>query len=188
VKILHDFDISSVDASIPKENFEVDFIDELSSNIEKYKSDEALQRLLKLDLNYQSAVLDRFGKLQTICQEKDFDTRLTHGDAPGNVLYTNEDLFIIDWDDLMLAPIERDLWFHKGAESFFKEYGETQLDNDYYAFYLFRRYLDDLSGFLDEIFKNRNNETTVGENIKGIEKDVNGWLKPSVDEFINQSK
>ncbi|GAB4284944.1 MAG: hypothetical protein Kow0081_2470 [Candidatus Dojkabacteria bacterium] len=143
---------------------------------------------MKLDLNYQAIILDRFSKLQKICQKKVFDGRLTHGDAPGNVLYTNEDLFIIDWDDLKLAPIERDLWFHKGDESFFEEYGETQLFNDYYGFYLFRRYLDDLSGFLDEIFKNRSNADIVRKNIKGIQEDVNGWLKPPVDEFINQSK
>lgn len=36
---------------------------------------------------------------------------MTHGDAPGNVLVRSaEDFTIIDWDEGMLAPAERDLW------------------------------------------------------------------------------
>lgn len=37
---------------------------------------------------------------------------LTSGDVGGNVILQGDRMFIIDWDYLKLAPVERDLWFY----------------------------------------------------------------------------
>lgn len=37
---------------------------------------------------------------------------ITHGDAGGNCILSKEQLFLVDWDSCLLAPIERDAWIY----------------------------------------------------------------------------
>ena len=36
---------------------------------------------------------------------------ITHGDAGGNVIKNGERFYIVDWDEPVIAPPERDAWF-----------------------------------------------------------------------------
>lgn len=46
-----------------------------------------------------------------ICQGLPAHRVITSGDVGGNVLVRDGELIVVDWDQLMLAPVERDLWF-----------------------------------------------------------------------------
>jgi spectinomycin phosphotransferase/16S rRNA (guanine(1405)-N(7))-methyltransferase len=52
---------------------------------------------------------------------------ITHGEIhPGNVMETSEGWVIVDWDTVLLAPPERDLWrLAQGDGSVLREYGDT---------------------------------------------------------------
>ncbi len=52
---------------------------------------------------------------------------ITHGEIhPGNVMMTSKGWMIIDWDTVMLAPPERDLWrLAQGGGSVFRAYEEA---------------------------------------------------------------
>ena len=84
-----------------------------------------------------------------------------HGDPHvGNVLVGgDENVWLVDWDDAVLAPRERDLMFVLGGvlafapvgdddrTAFFAGYGDATTDPRLVAYYLCTRALDDLSGW-----------------------------------------
>jgi hypothetical protein len=114
---------------------------------------------------------------------------ITHGDGPGNVMVADDGtLYLIDWDDLLLAPPERDTWFHvddpDGWALFLRYYRERfpdyELDQDAYRFYLLRRYVEDIEGFLDKILDPQSDDETRWDNLKMLRKDCFGWLRPLV--------
>lgn len=72
--------------------------------------------------NVKEALQSRWADLQTygsrlkalgrLCQKDLSGFVITHGDAGGNCLMNDEKLFIVDWDTVMLAPVERDTWIY----------------------------------------------------------------------------
>jgi len=52
----------------------------------------------------------RLTYVSQICRMETSDLYLTHGDAGGNFLVQNNRFHIVDWDEVMYAPIERDAW------------------------------------------------------------------------------
>ncbi|GAA3555279.1 aminoglycoside O-phosphotransferase APH(9)-Ia [Kribbella ginsengisoli] len=75
----------------------------------------------------------------------------------GNVLVTPEQLYLIDWDDAVLAPIEQDLLFMLGGmgslgptteadqAAFFAGYGSAALDPTRLTYYRSARALEDVA-------------------------------------------
>ena len=61
----------------------------------------------------QSAVFkysERLKLFSSVCRDRIEDFHITHGDAGGNCILNENDFFIVDWDSVMYAPIERDAW------------------------------------------------------------------------------
>lgn len=78
---------------------------------------------------------------------------ICHADLhPGNILRTpSNDVFVIDWDDVMLAPKERDFIFVNETGStgqtpspFFQGYGATEIDWAALTYYRGERVITDL--------------------------------------------
>jgi spectinomycin phosphotransferase len=84
---------------------------------------------------------------------------LCHSDLhPGNILVaSNGELYIVDWDEAILAPKERDLMFigsglgFKGRseeeqeELFYRGYGETTVDRRALSYYRCERIVEDIA-------------------------------------------
>jgi len=91
---------------------------------------------------------------------------LCHTDVhAGNILIANNDAFyIVDWDDPILAPKERDLMFIGGAQGFagytaqeeeslfYRGYGPTQIDPIGLAYYRFERIVQDIAVYCEQLF------------------------------------
>jgi spectinomycin phosphotransferase len=88
-----------------------------------------------------------------------------HGDLhAGNVLVTDtKTLFIIDWDDPLLALKERDLMFIGGgvggawnrpeeSVAFYQGYGTAAVDGEAIAYYRCVRIVEDIVVFCDSLF------------------------------------
>ncbi|MGG4169141.1 phosphotransferase [Rossellomorea vietnamensis] len=87
---------------------------------------------------------------------------LCHGDIhPGNVMIDEDSkLFIVDWDDPVMAPVERDLMFPgvglglcfkderpEHIDLFYKGYGEVKVDPVLLAYYRNERVVADIASY-----------------------------------------
>ncbi|MCL2286431.1 MAG: aminoglycoside phosphotransferase family protein [Firmicutes bacterium] len=62
---------------------------------------------LKSELSHCSS---RLAYLSSVCRRDKSHFYITHGDAGGNFIVGNGRNYIVDWDEVMYAPIERDAW------------------------------------------------------------------------------
>lgn len=51
-------------------------------------------------------------KVIPLCRKMPVHRAITSGDVGGNVLLRGDEMIVIDWDQLAIAPIERDMWFY----------------------------------------------------------------------------
>jgi spectinomycin phosphotransferase len=112
------------------------------------------------------AVLAHASRIGEELRTRAAPTVVCHGDPHvGNVLAgPGAQIWLIDWDDAVLAPPERDLMFVVGGvlaflpitpgqqERFFDGYGLVEPDPTRLAYYLCVRALDDLSSFAAQAF------------------------------------
>lgn len=59
-----------------------------------------------------SEYAERLKQFAAACKNNKENFHITHGDAGGNCILNGNQLFLIDWDSVMLAPIERDVWIY----------------------------------------------------------------------------
>lgn len=88
---------------------------------------------------------------------------LCHSDIhAGNVLIGEESIFIVDWDDPIMAPKERDLMFIGAGvanvwnnpheeELFYKGYGKTEVDRTILAYYRHERIVEDIAIYAEAL-------------------------------------
>lgn len=54
--------------------------------------------------------MEHLKQFSTVCKDNRENFHITHGDAGGNCIVNENQLFLVDWDTCLLAPIERDAW------------------------------------------------------------------------------
>jgi spectinomycin phosphotransferase len=105
---------------------------------------------------------------------------LCHSDIhPGNVLIAaNGTLHIVDWDNPVLAPKERDLMFiggglwgddhppHEEEVLFYRGYGETEIDAEALTYYRYARIIEDIAVFCHRIFLGREKRTDREQSLR----------------------
>ena len=124
---------------------------------------------------------------------------LTHGDLHGgNLLLSGGDrLYLLDWDDALLAPPERDLapfiqgdrHIPRGAfREFLERYetvaGPVELHPDVLRFYLYRRNLQDLTDWLARILHEDRTEEENARDVAMIESECLSWLS-NVETYVD---
>jgi spectinomycin phosphotransferase len=81
-------------------------------------------------------------------KERPFPSVICHADLhPANLLRDPAGhVFVIDWDEVMLAPKERDFIFVRAphAEAFWEGYGQREIDGMLLAYYLWERVVQDV--------------------------------------------
>jgi spectinomycin phosphotransferase len=87
-------------------------------------------------------------KLAAVLKERPFPSVICHADLhPANLLRDpTGHVFVIDWDEVMLAPKERDFIFVRAphAEAFWAGYGQRGVDGRLLAYYLWERVVQDV--------------------------------------------
>lgn len=114
-------------------------------------------------------ILDLVGRAERLAQAleaRSLEFILCHSDIhAGNILIdANDAFYIVDWDDPILAPKERDLMFIGGGQGFaghtaqeeetlfYRGYGQTQIDPIALAYYRYERIIQDIAVFCEQIF------------------------------------
>jgi spectinomycin phosphotransferase len=87
-------------------------------------------------------------KLAEVLQRRSGPYVICHADLHARNLIRNRagQVFVIDWDEVMLAPKERDFIFVRKphAEAFFQGYGDTEMDWMLLSYYLWERVVQDV--------------------------------------------
>jgi spectinomycin phosphotransferase len=111
-----------------------------------------------------SDLVKRTEQLASELQSKPLELVLCHTDIHGgNILIgDNDELYIVDWDNPLLAPKERDLMFIGGGidhiwksereeAMFYKGYGKTEINVAALAFYRYERIIEDLAVICEQL-------------------------------------
>lgn len=111
-------------------------------------------------------VVERAGQLGCALHSRSLDYVLCHSDVhAGNLLLAaSGELFIVDWDNPILAPKERDLMFvgmggvwlvEREANLFYAGYrrdGALEVDRMALAYYRYERVVQDIAAFCEQLF------------------------------------
>lgn len=109
-------------------------------------------------------ITEKAEKLGKILAAKSLTHVVCHADIhAGNLLLTPEgEWYIVDWDNLILAPKERDLMFIGGGvgwiwntkeeeQLFYQGYGDTEIELTALAYYRYERIIQDIAAYCEEI-------------------------------------
>ncbi len=187
---------TSIVGTPKKENFSIPFLKNLTRDTKtltkKEFSNIYQKKLQKIFIDNQSwfiPKLQRLVSLSSNLQRRHFDLVLTHGDAPGNIIHNDKgEVSLIDWDDLLLAPRERDTWFHisnkNQASNFMNCYSKIfpnyKTDQELIEFYILRRFFDDFQGPTSKILSTSTSKKEKESNLNLLIEDCLEWLKPLI--------
>ena len=138
----------------------------------------------RLKIEHRAKRLNIFAEM---CRNDTSGFLITHGDAGGNFIVSNDLNFIVDWDSVKLAPPERDAWFcvhldwaMTGFREALKNNGiDYELRDERFAYYCYWFFFFYLNAYLDA-------RTEVGI----VEEYINGWMADNVnwaDELKNHT-
>ena len=164
---------------IPREDFSGKGADMFFEQWSAAKDKRLLSLLEKnrVKLEHRSKRLKYFSGL---CQGDKADFFITHGDAGGNFIAGGGKYFIVDWDEPVLAPPERDAWVmccRDWARAAFHEALDRNgishiLRKEQLAYYCYQFFFYYLSSFLDA-FRQTDEIQEIGEFI-------NTWMAESM--------
>jgi spectinomycin phosphotransferase len=111
------------------------------------------------------SIVERAEQLAFLLQKRAVKFAVCHSDLHGrNVLVgTNDELTIVDWDEPIVAPKERDLMFIGGGVGgiwnndqetswFYQGYGQTEIDLLALSYYRYERIVVDIAEYSEQIF------------------------------------
>ncbi|MEI8125045.1 MAG: aminoglycoside phosphotransferase family protein [Parachlamydiaceae bacterium] len=172
LKLVHEVEVpSSIQNSIRREAYSPKWRDALRSIYSHIEGDPIadetglkLQKFMKQTMSDIRRLVDRAEQLGKKLQNHSPKFVLCHSDIHGgNVLiHENSDIYIVDWDEPIMAPKERDLMFIGGGvgnvwnkpleENFFyKGYGKTEINSTSLAYYRHERIVEDIAIYSQEL-------------------------------------
>jgi Ser/Thr protein kinase RdoA (MazF antagonist) len=110
-----------------------------------------------------TAGLKRLKELHTYARSVNKPQVICHTDLHGSNLMTDNqgNLYILDWENALIAPLEHDMIFFAGEEGFFdvfwptytRKFPTASIDFDVLRFYFYRRSLEDIADFILRILR-----------------------------------
>lgn len=183
------YKINSSGLPILYEDFSIKAADLVFSQLNKLKRSSNNNRLITFfQINSNTLNKNRY-KLELFSRIVKDDTNnfyITHGDAGGNVLVQNSNYYIVDWDEVMCSPPERDIWFCMNKEDKLKLFNETLSEAGiqytinlnrmgYYCYHMFFYYLTKYMNTYFELGINTND--LVNEIISYF----SGWISDVIE-------
>lgn len=172
LKQVHEFDVPpSIKALIRKETYSSqirELVGSMTSRIDEISVDDEtalkLQAFIKRHRDVIKRLVNRADFLSKLAQEQSSEFVLCHSDIhAGNVLIEEKgSIYIVDWDEPIMAPKERDLMFigagvgnvwNKLEEEtlFYKGYGEAKINRVILAYYRHERIVNDVLEYINAL-------------------------------------
>lgn len=173
IKKLHSTDIpTSITKGVPRESFSSKWRETVKGfliRIENEVFEEPVAVKMAAFLKSKSSeiikIVERTEKLGITIQKQPLTYVLCHADMHGwNLIVDKEALYIVDWDTLIFAPVERDLMFigagiwdsgrtpDEEESLFYQGYGQTTINKDVLCYYRFERIIQDIGDYCQYIF------------------------------------
>src|SRR3984885_13021573 len=172
LKQIHDLDLPpSIKDQIRKETYSSKWREAIRSLYSYIDGDlDVDETALKLQafMREHNAVIHRLvnraESLSQMIPEQSPEFVLCHSDIHGGNVLIDESgsIFIVDWDDPIMAPKERDLMFIGGGvanvwnnpheeEFFYKGYGKTEINRTILAYYRHERIVEDIALYSQQL-------------------------------------
>lgn len=169
---VHEVDVpESLKTRIRREDFSPkwrDVVRSLYAHIDAVSTDDEvalnLWKFLRENKSIIQQLVDRSEQFSQKARNHPLKFVLCHSDIHGgNVLVNGKEvLYIVDWDDPILAPKERDLMFIGGGVGnvwnkpyeerlFYQGYGKTDVDWTLLAYYRYERIVEDIAEYIQEL-------------------------------------
>lgn len=174
--------------SIPTENYDYSYKQEFETQFEGILSGELVddhltEKFRVVLVKYEQRIRLQYQRLQKLTQEMvqlDLPKVITHGDAGGNTLVKSpEDIYVIDWDGILLAPAERDMWVptHNFLDGYNEVIPEFVPNPVIMSFYTVMYYFRSMAQYMAEIIPTTKSESHRLENLTAFEQDfLEGWM------------
>ncbi len=190
------------------EQFEISFAADLVRSFEKLAAVTAkdslgtklLRQTLLPNQGEVLAALQYLNDLKAQVKEIKKPMVICHTDLHGGNLMTDDqgNLYILDWENALIAPPEHDLFFFASDGRFWelflpaykRQFGPASIEVDILRFYYYRRTLEDIAGFVLRILQGEGEEARDQEDIgwlQGNLKDL-GRIEPTIAEFQKKLK
>ena len=128
--------------------------------------------------------LIRLKELQSYAQTAGKAKVVCHTDLHGGNLITDEEgkLYILDWENALIAPPEHDLFFFVGEKGFWdlfwpnyiRQFSSASIDPDILRFYFYRRGLEDIADFIFRILRREDDPEKDRQEVKWMLECVTG--------------
>ncbi|ETZ07137.1 spore coat protein, CotS family [Holospora obtusa F1] len=174
IKTLHSTDITaSITKDVPRETFSSKWRDTVKAFLIRIESEffeepvaVKMAQFLKSKSSEILKLVERAEELAITIQKQPLTYVLCHADMHGwNLILDKKGaLYIVDWDTLIFAPVERDLMFigssisdssltpDEEASLFYKGYGQAEINHAVFAYYRFERIIQDIGDYCEYIF------------------------------------
>ncbi|SFJ59157.1 spectinomycin phosphotransferase [Paenibacillus sp. UNC496MF] len=140
--------------SIRRETFDstvyVQGIRAIEDQLTRFEGGSTLENTLHASwVAHRLTIHDKLTSLEKLARSLKSQTRplvICHADLhPANLIRNpGGQVFVIDWDEVMLAPKERDFIFVSHPHDFFQGYGAVEVDETVLTYYRLERVLQDL--------------------------------------------
>lgn len=175
-----------------KEYFNTHFDKALNAKPEN-NVESKFQAVLKRHKENICGYIREFDMLGELNRSRSAELVITHGDAPGNVLVkSHDDLVLIDWDEIELAPAERDNWILDEYPEYMRGYRSIRpdyvIDRDLRAFCILKYFFRSFNYYFEVI-----NDDTLSEKerlqwVNDLESNLlTGWMKPKLKQAMERS-
>ncbi|MBM17911.1 MAG: spectinomycin phosphotransferase [Epsilonproteobacteria bacterium] len=173
LKEVHEFHLpSSIKDQIKLESYSPKWREAVRSmytyiDTEQRVTDEIALKLLTFMKEHRATIqrlVNRADQLEQKIQKQSPEFVLCHSDIhAGNVLIANDgNIYIVDWDQPIMAPKERDLMFIGGGianvwnnpheeKLFYKGYGKTEINKKILAYYRHERIVEDIAIYSQQL-------------------------------------
>jgi spectinomycin phosphotransferase len=161
---------------------------QIDENLNLDESGLKLKLFMKKHRDVIHHLINRAEALRQKIVKQSHEFVLCHSDIHGgNVLIDeNGSLFIIDWDDPIMAPKERDLMFIGGGVAnvwnqpheeklFYKGYGKSEINQEILAYYRYERIVQDIAEYGEALLLSR----TGGEKRTKMLKQFQDMFEPN---------
>ncbi|MDD4796666.1 MAG: hypothetical protein PHO66_02740 [Eubacteriales bacterium] len=122
-RMTHIYKLPTGGLDVPREDFNVDDVAALQRNkarLNDMPTSPPVARALALLDGHQADMehyAQRLAHFRQICLRDPSQFFITNGDVGGNVILSGEDMVLIDWDSITIAPLERDMWPYMHMQS-----------------------------------------------------------------------
>jgi fructosamine-3-kinase len=176
-------------ATTPEENYDYVYKNQFETQFQnilngQFTEDDILVDMQRVLKKFEKRVRKQYEELNRLSEkmvELDLPKVITHGDAGGNTLVkAQHDIYIIDWDGILLSPAERDTWVptHDFLEGYRRVNDDFVPNPTATAFYTLMYYFRSMAQYFGEIISEKP-EAYRRDNLRQLEYELyEGWMVP----------